>query len=150
MSCLWTSDEAHCYLDPQINSKNNIFWGSSKPDVVVHRPLHSKKVTVWCALSAKGIIGPFFFEENEKAVSINTERYIQVLKKFIDELKTRFPASWKRYWFQKDGASPHTSGESIEWLKKTFGKKLVSNKTEISWQNICQQPQDAGRTEEQH
>ena len=60
---LWTSDEAHCYLDKQINSKNNIFWGSSKPDIVLDKSLHSKKVTVWCALSERAIIGPYFFEE---------------------------------------------------------------------------------------
>ena len=80
LSLLWTSDEAHCYLDGQVNSKNNIFWGSQKPDMVATRPLHSKKVTVWCALSERGIIGPFFFEENGKTTTVNSERFIAVLE----------------------------------------------------------------------
>ncbi|KAI6649527.1 Kinesin-like protein [Oopsacas minuta] len=45
-SLLWASDEAHCYMDGQVNSKNNIIWGYQKPDIVATRPLHSKKVTV--------------------------------------------------------------------------------------------------------
>ena len=29
VSLLWTSDEAHFYINGQFNSKNNVFWGES-------------------------------------------------------------------------------------------------------------------------
>ena len=41
-------------------------------DFITQKPLHSSKVTAWCALSYRGIIGPFWFEdEDENAVTIN-------------------------------------------------------------------------------
>ena len=30
------------------------------PESVSERPLHSPKVTAWCAMSASGVVGPFF------------------------------------------------------------------------------------------
>jgi len=66
-----------------VNSKNNILWGSTLPEHCLQRPLHSVKCTVWVAISKHGIIGPFWFEDdNERSVTINTERYVQVFGKF--------------------------------------------------------------------
>ncbi|KAI6658771.1 hypothetical protein LOD99_15096 [Oopsacas minuta] len=31
LSDLWTSDEAHCHFDGQVNSHNNIYWGTKAP-----------------------------------------------------------------------------------------------------------------------
>ena len=103
---LFTSDEAHFYLDGQVNSKNNVYWGSERPNEVSHKPQHSPKVTAWCTMSTFGIIGPFFFEENGGAVTINAERYIKLLEKFYNEVKTRFPSYLVKLWFQQDGSSP--------------------------------------------
>ena len=49
-------------------------------DFITQKPLHSSKVTAWCALSYRGIIGPFWFEdEDENAVTINQENYRRVV-----------------------------------------------------------------------
>ena len=41
------------------------------------------KGTAWVAISKQGTIGPFWFEDdNERSVTINTERYVLVLGKF--------------------------------------------------------------------
>lgn len=130
---LWTSDEAHCYLEGQVNSKNNIFWGSEKPNEVVSKPLHSKKVTVWCAVSHRGIIGPFFFEENGVTTTINSDRYIVILEMFLEELKRLYPNTWTKMWFQQDGASPHAANKSLEWVKEHFKSRVISRKCEIEW-----------------
>jgi hypothetical protein len=43
--------------------------GLPNPIELHERPLHNSKVTVWCAISSFGIIGPYFFEDGkEKAV----------------------------------------------------------------------------------
>ncbi|KAI6653463.1 hypothetical protein LOD99_3682 [Oopsacas minuta] len=63
--------------------------GIGRPSEVITKPLHSK-VTVWCALSEKGIIGPYFFEENGVTTSINTELYIVMLER-LEDLKSLFP-----------------------------------------------------------
>ena len=58
---LWFSDEAHFYLNAQVNQKNCCYWGSEKPNIYIEKPLHGKKVTVWATMSATGTVGPFFF-----------------------------------------------------------------------------------------
>ena len=61
LSCVWWSDEAHFHLNGQVNRQNYRFWAERPPEEVLEAPLHSPKVTVWCALSAQGIIDPIFF-----------------------------------------------------------------------------------------
>ena len=94
----------HFLLSGHVNSKNNIFWGSTPPEHCLQGLLHSVKCTAWVAISKHGIIGPFWFEdENERSVTINTERYVQVLGKFWKALGRRrvfrlgapvVPAGW--------------------------------------------------------
>ncbi|CAM1304959.1 Uncharacterised protein r2_g1479 [Pycnogonum litorale] len=133
LNLLWTSDEAHFHLDGKANSKTNVFWGSSRPNEVATKPLHSPKCTVWAAISARGIIGPIFIEESGAAVTVTKERYVEVLKIFKSELQTLYPSLMSKFWFQQDGASSHTSNLSRDWLKKNFGDRVISLKTDFEW-----------------
>ena len=108
LNLLWTSDEAHFHLDIKANSKTNVFRGSSRPNEVSTKPLHSPKCTVWAAISARGIIGPIFIEESGAAVTVTKKRYVEVLKTFKSEFQTLFPLLMSKFWFQQDGASSHT------------------------------------------
>ena len=101
------SDEAHFRLSGHVNSKNNIFWGNAPPEHCLQRPLHSVKCTAWVAISKHGIIGPFWFEDdNERSVTINTERYVQVLGKFWTALGRQRGVVRVLQWLQQDGATP--------------------------------------------
>ena len=59
---IFFSDEAHFTLGGYVNKQNCRIWGSENPQVIEERPLHPEKITVWCALWSKGVIGPYFFE----------------------------------------------------------------------------------------
>ena len=62
--------------------------GTAPPEEVLQRPFHSIKCMAWVAISKHGIIGPYWFEdENERAQTVNTERYVAVLRKFRTSLK---------------------------------------------------------------
>ncbi|GFW12247.1 DUF4817 domain-containing protein [Trichonephila clavipes] len=50
------SDEAHFWLNGYVNKQNGRIWSEANPQVYVETPLHSEKLTVWCALRAGGII----------------------------------------------------------------------------------------------
>ena len=90
LSCVWWSDEAHFHLNGQVNRQNYRFWAERPPEEVLEAPLHSPKVTVWCALSAQGIIGPFFFENGAgETVTVNSRRYLTMLKRFLRALTAR-------------------------------------------------------------
>ncbi|GFX05352.1 uncharacterized protein TNCV_838991, partial [Trichonephila clavipes] len=64
-SVFFSSDEAHFWLNGYVNKQNCRIWSEANPQVYVETPLHPEKLTVWCALWAGGIIGPYFFKNDE-------------------------------------------------------------------------------------
>ena len=78
------SDEAHFHLDGMVNQQNCNYWASENPKQSHDRPLPSPKVTVWCTMDKTGIIGSYFFKENNgNAVTINSEHYIKMINNFF-------------------------------------------------------------------
>ena len=117
-----------------MNSKNNTFWGSAPPEHCLQRPLHSTIYTAWVALSKHGIIGPYWFEDDdEHAMTVNTERYPQILRKFWAALCQRRRVVRAEQWFQQDGATPHTSNDSLNWLRQLFPDRLISRRCDPEW-----------------
>ena len=125
------SDEAHFHLCESVNKQNMRYWADTNPRELHQRPLHSPKVTVWCAISSAGIIGPWFFEENEVAVTVNSDRYLNMLQEFffprLDELDLG------DIWFQQDGATAHTSRASMAVLRVHFPERLISIRGDLEW-----------------
>lgn len=131
---VWFSDEAHFLLSGHVNSKNNIFWGSKVPEEVLQRPLHSVKCTAWVAMSKHGIIGPFWFEDDDgRSQTVNKDRYIAVLNKYWASLGRRRGVVRASQWFQQDGATPHTANETIAWLRQRFEERLISRRCDVEW-----------------
>ncbi|GFW17748.1 transposable element Tc3 transposase [Trichonephila clavipes] len=100
------SDEAHFWLNGYVNKQNCRIWSEDNPQVYVETPLHPEKLTVWCALWAGGIIGPYFFKNDE---------------------------GHNELWFQQDGATCHTARATIDLLKDTFGDRLISRFGPVNW-----------------
>ncbi|GFT75598.1 transposable element Tc3 transposase [Trichonephila clavipes] len=100
--------------------------------VYVETPLHPEKLTVWCALWAGGIIGPYFFK-NDKShnVTVNGDRYRAIITNFfIPELNNHDVQELR---FQQDGATCHTARATIDSLKDTFGDRLISRFGPVNW-----------------
>ncbi|GFV03636.1 uncharacterized protein TNCV_1875841 [Trichonephila clavipes] len=85
----------------------------------VETPLHPRKLTVWCDLWAGGIIGPYFFKNDEgHNVIVNGERYRAMITNFfILELNNH---DVQELWFHKDGATCHTACATIDLLKDVW------------------------------
>ena len=80
------------------------------------------------------VIEPFWFEDdNEQSVTINTERYVQVLGKFWTALGRRRGVVRAFQLFQQDDATPHTSNESLAWLRQRFLDRLISRRFDPEW-----------------
>ena len=76
--------------------------------------LHSLNGTDWVAIWKHKIIRPLWFEDdNEHCVTINTDRYVQVLRKFLTSFGRPKYVIRVRNWFQQYGATPPTSKESL-------------------------------------
>ena len=115
-------DEAYFYLTLPVNKQNNRNWLQKKPFEGIEIPLQDEKNLVWCAISAERVFGPYYFEE-----SVNQYNYLEMLKTFFWPKVLR-TASYDKYYFQQDGATPHTATAVQEWLSDKFLKKFVDKK----------------------
>ncbi|GFT24350.1 DUF4817 domain-containing protein [Trichonephila clavipes] len=126
------SDEAHFWLNGYVNKQNCRIWSEANPQVYVETPLHPEKLTVWCALWAGGIIGSYFFKNDEgHNVTVDGDRYRAMITNFfIPELNNH---DVQELWFQQDGATCHTARATIDLLKDTFGDHLISRFGPVNW-----------------
>ena len=89
----------------------------------------SKKRNAWRAISSRGVIGPFWFENAEgNAVTVNAVRYRQVLVKFWKNLQQRCRDDLHLQWLQQDGATAHSAAKTRDWLRNRFGERVISAK----------------------
>ena len=85
------SYEAHFDLGGYIKKQNCPIWGTENPHASIEKPSHPKRVTVWCGFSSRGIIGPYFFEnEQREPVTVNGDHYQAIL----NTLKRRILATF--------------------------------------------------------
>lgn len=130
---LWFSDEAHFHLSGYTNKQNCRYWAPENPQELHQRPLHSPKVTVWCAVSSMGIIGPYFFEDNaENAVTVTSFRYVEMINEFLTPQLNVFPRN-EDTWYQQDGATSHTTRGAISALQELFPDHIISRRGDIEW-----------------
>ena len=109
------SDEATFKLNGTINRHNCTYWCPANPHVTIERHVNLPGVTVWCGISALGIIGPFFFNE-----TVNGESYLKLLQEFVrPQIKEMFGDDHDIY-FQQDGAPPHYHLDVRAYLDAVF------------------------------
>ncbi|GFW30140.1 transposable element Tc3 transposase [Trichonephila clavipes] len=80
----WDYEAETLSLNGYVNKQNCRIWSEANPQVYVETPLHPEKLTVWCALWAGGIIGPYFFKNDEgHNVTVNGDRYRAMITNFF-------------------------------------------------------------------
>ncbi len=75
---VWFTDESHFLLSGHVCKQNMRFWANEQPHCFTERPLHSEKLTVWCAMSSHGVIGPYVFKD-----TVNSQRYLVTFEKQV-------------------------------------------------------------------
>ena len=91
INTLLMTDEAHFHLSGYVNKRNFHYWAPENPQELHQRPLHSERLTVWCGIASFGVLGPYFFEDNEDAtVTVTFKHYVAMLSNFCEpELRRR-------------------------------------------------------------
>ncbi|GFT18939.1 uncharacterized protein TNCV_4725811 [Trichonephila clavipes] len=103
------SVEAH---PPQVSKQQTAKIKPSTHSCIPQR-LKFEKLTVWCALWAGGIIGPYFFKNDEgHNVTVNGDRYRAMITNFFIPKLNNHDA--QELWFQQDGATCHTARATID------------------------------------
>ncbi|KAJ8897367.1 hypothetical protein PR048_002713 [Dryococelus australis] len=54
------SAKPHFKLSGSVNKQNIRYWSDNNPHKLHWKPLHNRRVTVWCGISDVGVIGPYF------------------------------------------------------------------------------------------
>ncbi|GFV85952.1 DUF4817 domain-containing protein [Trichonephila clavipes] len=147
------SDEAHFWLNGYVNKQNCRIWSEANPQVCVETPLHPEKLTVWCALWAGGIIGLYFFKNDEgHNVTVNGDRYRAMITNFfIPELNNH---DVQELWFQQDGVAAATCltqfepGQSLNLSRAETSSRCprVAEQCDVNIQSINQSIQQDGAT----
>jgi len=119
VSKIWFSDEAHFWLHGYVNKQNYRIWGSENPHFVLEKPLHPKKVTVWIAVSGKGLVDPVIFDH-----TVTGQSYEELLRtKFIPQIRTM--RKLNDFWFMQDGARPHRTESVFQALHEAFDSRII-------------------------
>jgi len=115
-----------------VNKQNFLYWAENNPRDLHQRPLHSSRVTVWCAVSHLGAVGPYFFEEGGETVTVTSNRYCEMLENFLRPRLDEFDDS-EDFWLQQDGTTTHATRRSLGHLIEMFPTRLVSLRSDIGW-----------------
>jgi len=117
-------DEAHFHLSGYVNKQNYHSWAPENPQELHQRPLHSERLTVWCGIASFGVLGPYFFEDNEGAtITVTSERYVAMLRNFCEPELCHRGIDLSSVWFQQDGATAHTARALMSVLRKMFPQR---------------------------
>ena len=116
------SDEAHFDHGWYVKKQNCLIWGTENP----------KRVSVWCGFWSKGIIGKFFFEnEQGEAVIVNSDRYRAMLNEFLFTKIEEEDIS--NICFQQDDATCHTAEATLNVLRPVFEDCIISRRADVVW-----------------
>ena len=95
------TDGAQFHLLGYVNKQNYRYWAPENPQELHQCPLHSKRLTLWCGITSFGVLGPYFFEDNEGgAIIVTSEHYVSMLCNFCEpEIRCR-GIDLSSVWFQ--------------------------------------------------
>ena len=135
MKFFFFSDDANFHVSGAINTWNCRYYAQENPNFFSEAPLNSPKLIVWCAVSWKRIIGPFFFKnEDGETINVDGRSYRSMLETFlVPQIEDDEDYQRGKTFFMQDGAPPHTSRENITFLQQCFPGKLISRRGDIPW-----------------
>ena len=120
------SDEAHFHLGGYVNKQNCRIWATENPHAYIEKPTHPKRVSVWYGFCSRGIIGPFFFEnEQGEEVTVNGDRYRTMLNEFLftkTEEENISTFGFKR----KVLHATQPAKATLDVLRPVFGDRIIS------------------------
>jgi hypothetical protein len=108
---LLMSDEAHFHLSGFVNKQNFRYWSGENPQRFHEKPLHSMKVTVWCVISAFGIVGPNFFKDSGgRIVTVYSQRYVSMFEDVLGPELARHPVNENTFFSTRWCYESHLKG----------------------------------------
>jgi len=80
------------------------------------------------------VIGPCFFEDEAgRAVTVNSARYTEMLRTFLEPELQRLGDETQNLLFQQDGATAHTARTTMRVLNDMFSARVISGRGNTEW-----------------
>jgi hypothetical protein len=80
------------------------------------------------------VIGPYFFEDEAgRTVTVNSARYTEMLRTFLEPDLQRLDVEKQTVWFQQDGATAHTARSAMRVLNEMFPARVISRRGNTDW-----------------
>ena len=122
---MW-SDEASFKISGMINRHNCVIYATENPHLTFEKQLNQPGITVWGALSADGLMGPYFFQD-----TVNSDRYYQMLNEYVfPQLRNR--PDFNTLMFMQDGAPPHFA-RRVRDLLDTLPAGWIGRRGTVEW-----------------
>jgi hypothetical protein len=97
-------DESNFHICGNVDSQNCRYWATENPHDIHQKTLRSEKFIVWCGVASFGVTGPYFFEnEADRAVTVNSARYNEMLRPFLEPELQSLGVEMQTVWFHKMG-----------------------------------------------
>ncbi len=127
-------DEKWFCLHQKPNRQNNRIWSLERPDHVEEVNVQGDiKVMALAIIVDRRVLPITFFEDEDgDPVSVNAQRYLDVIR---DQVLPFLPGGRIRdrlYW-QQDGATAHTARIVMDFLKEQFGDRIISRRSNHPW-----------------
>jgi transposase len=114
------TDETEFHMDEKHNPQNDRVWAHSPEDVPpVEKMAHPPGLRLWGGVSALGKTKLHFYNG-----TLDGPKYKKILEKSLPEMQHIFGQN--RWWFQYDGATPHTASETTKWLQSNVPAYITS------------------------
>jgi hypothetical protein len=69
---------------------------------------------LWCEAAFFGVLGPYYFEDNQgAAVTVISEHYVEMLLNYCEPELCCCGIDLSALWFQQNGATAHTARASM-------------------------------------
>jgi hypothetical protein len=68
-----------------VNKHNCRIWAADNPFMIIEAAMNSAKINVWCAMSNKQIVGPYFFKDE----TVSQHNYLHMLKNYFYPIMKR-------------------------------------------------------------
>lgn len=79
------------------------------------------------------VIIRIFEGETVSAVTVTYDRYVHVVSEFLLPELRRHDVDLTTCWFQQDGATTRTAGQSMNTFKTGFEHRIIYHYGDISW-----------------
>lgn len=115
---LW-SDESSFSTSGVPNRQNHRFWATENPNFIKEVRVQGRQtLNVWCGILGDRIVGPYIFER-----TLTGEIYVNFLETYLTDFLDSLPLNQLQgLIFHQDGAPPHNTRGSRDFLNNNFGE----------------------------